>query len=56
MLKFFAQSLPYGIMLSRTQGHKKLIFTGLVELVGLGWGAEKQVLLEYFSDCSIRVF
>ena len=36
------------------QGHRKLIFTGLVELVGLGWGVEKQVfkvtvLLEYFD-------
>ena len=25
------------------QGHRKLIFIGPVELVGLGWGFEKQV-------------
>jgi len=36
------------------QGHRKLIFTGPVELVGFGWGVEKQVLkvtvlLEYFD-------
>jgi len=27
-----------------SQGRRKLIFTGPVELVGLGWGFEKQVL------------
>jgi len=36
------------------QGRRKLIFTGPAELVGLGWGFEKQVfkvtvLLEYFD-------
>ena len=36
------------------QGHRKLIFTDLVELVGFGWGLKKQVLkvtvlLEYFD-------
>ena len=36
------------------QGRRKLIFTGPVELVGLGWGFEKQVfkvivLLKYFD-------
>jgi len=35
-------------------GRRKLIFTGLVELAGLGWGFEKQVfkvtvLLDYFD-------
>ena len=38
------------------QRRRKLIFTGPVELVGLGWGVEKQVfkvtvLLEYIDLC-----
>jgi len=31
-------------MFSVVQGHGKLIFTGPVELVGLGWGLESKFL------------
>ena len=40
------------MMLGLFQGRRKLIFTGPAELVGLGWGFEKQV----FKVTSIRVF